>query len=187
MLYHPPSGAMERSSAGVDQPPPGPVAGGYHFPRLGSPTSIVVDDSLWPLNRVTFPRVITNEQQEELFERTLSHLRRAERFVSLLDFRQLESLTSEQREQQWLFLRQQTDLMRQFSMGVVALINSPALALMARILIHRIKPSVVPYSILASWPAAVSWAADRLEGNGLSEHARRVRLCLGSSPEASAG
>ena len=187
MLFHSPSGARERSSAGVDQPPPGPVAGGSHFPRVGSSASILVDDSLWPLNRVTFPRVVTNERQEELFEHTLSHLRRGERFVSLVDFRQLESLTSEQREQQWRFLRQQAEPMRQCSMGVVALINSPALALMARILIHRIKPSVVPYSIVSSWPAAVSWAADRLEGNGLSEHARRVRLCLGSSLEGSAG
>ncbi|WNG20533.1 hypothetical protein F0U63_41965 [Cystobacter fuscus] len=163
------------------------MAGGYHFPRMGSPTSILVDDSLWPLMRVTFPRVITNGQQEELFEHTLSYLRRGERFVSLVDFRQLDSLTSEQRERMGRFLRQQTTPMRQCAMGVVALINSPALALMARIIIHHIKPSVVPYSILASWPAAVSWAADRLDGNGLSEHARRVRLCLGASPEGNAG
>ncbi|MFY0580864.1 hypothetical protein ACN28S_47415 [Cystobacter fuscus] len=146
---------------------------------MGSPTAILVDDSLWPLVRVTFPRVITNEQQEELFARTLSYLRRGERFVSLVDFRPLQSLTFEQREQQWVFLRQQTAPMRQWSMGIVALINSPTLALMARVVVHRIKPSVVPYSILTSWPAAVSWAADRLVNNGLSEHAQRVRLRLG--------
>ncbi|WP_143177517.1 hypothetical protein [Cystobacter ferrugineus] len=154
---------------------------------MGSPTSILVDDSLWPLNRVTFPRVITNGQQEELFEHTLSHLRRGERFVSLVDFRQLHSLTFEQREQMGRFLRQQTVLMRQWSMGIVALINSPTLALMARVIIHRLKPSVVPYSILASWSAAVSWTADRLDNNGLCEQAQRVRLRLGSSPEGQAG
>ncbi|WP_155893127.1 hypothetical protein [Cystobacter fuscus] len=170
---------MERSVAGVEQPPPGTMAGGYHLPRMGSPTSILVDDSLWPLLRVTFPRVITNEQQDELFARIRSYLRRGERFVSLVDIRQLQSFTFEQREQQWLFLRQQTGPMRQWSMGIVALINSPTLALMARVIVHRIKPSVVPYSILASWPAAVSWAADRLDNNGLVEHSQRVRLRLG--------
>lgn len=154
---------------------------------MGSPTSILVDDSLWPLLRVTFPRVITNEQQAEQFARTLSYLKRGERHVYLVDFRQLHSLTSQQREQQALFLREQEVLMRRWSMGIVALINSPALALVARILIHRIKPSVVPYSILASWPAAVSWAADRLEDNGLGEHAWRVRQELGVAPKERVG
>ncbi|WP_146209800.1 hypothetical protein [Vitiosangium sp. GDMCC 1.1324] len=126
--------------------------------------------------------MITNEQQAELFERTLSHLRRGERFVSIVDIRQLQALTSEQREQQWTFLRDQTVLMRRWSMGIVALINSPSLALIARVIIHRVKPSVVPYSILASWPAAVSWAAARLDDNGLHEHSRRVRQRLGTIP-----
>jgi hypothetical protein len=156
-----------------------------YLAAMGSPTSILVDDSLWPLLRVTFPRVITDAQHEELQVRILSYLRRGERHVYLLDLRQLQSLTSEQRARQWAFLRQQEVLMRQWSMGIVALINSPPLALMARILIHRIKPSVVPYSILASWPAAVSWAADRLEGNGQREHARRVRQHLVSPPGGS--
>jgi hypothetical protein len=155
---------------------------------MSSPvSSIAMDDSLWPLLRVTFPRVITNEQQAELFERTLSYLRRGERHVSLVDFRLLQSLTPEQREQQWRFLRQQERPMRQFSMGIAALINSPTLALVARVLVHRIKPSVVPYSILASWPAAVSWAADRLRDNRLDEHAVRVRQRLGASSGARLG
>lgn len=149
---------------------------------MGSPvSSIVVDDSLWPLVRLTFPRVITNEQQAELFERTLGYLRRGERHVALVDFRQLQSLTPEQREQQWSFLRQQERPMRQYSMGIVAVINSPTLALVARVIVHRIKPSVVPYSIVASWPAAVSWAAERLRDNGLDEHAVRVRQRLGAA------
>jgi hypothetical protein len=149
---------------------------------MGSPVpSIAVDDSLWPLLRVTFPRVVTNEQQTELCERILSYLRRGERHVILVDLRLLQTLTPEQREQQWRFLRQQERLMRQCSMGIVALINSPTLALVARVLIHRIKPSVVPYSILASWPTAVSWAAERLRDNGLDEHAGQVRQRLGAA------
>ncbi|QRN99179.1 hypothetical protein JRI60_09225 [Archangium violaceum] len=154
---------------------------------MSPPTSILVDDSLWPLLRVTFPCAITNQQQAELLERILSYLRRGERHVCLLDTRQLRSLTTEQREQLGIYLRQHADLMRQGSMGIVTLINSPALALVVRVLIHRIKPSVVPYSVLASWPAAVSWAADRLEGNGLREHAQRVRQCLISSADGATG
>ncbi|MFY0575216.1 hypothetical protein ACN28S_13325 [Cystobacter fuscus] len=149
--------------------------------RMDSRTSILVDDSLWPLLRVTFPSVITNEQHKDLLERRLFYLQRRERHVSLIDMRQLRSLTSEQRELQTAFLRQQEDLMNQWSMGVMTVTNSPVLALMVRLLIHRIRPSVIPYSILASWPAAVSWVVDRLEADGLSEHARRVRQCLGSS------
>ena len=154
---------------------------------MGSPTSILVDDSLWPLLRVTFPRVITNEQQAELLQRILSYLRRGERHVALVDFRLLQALTSAQREQQWIFLREQEVLMRQWSMGIVAVINSPTVALVARTVIHRIKPSVVPYSILASWPAAVSWAATRLDHNGLSEHALQVRQRLGASAGSRVG
>jgi hypothetical protein len=127
---------------------------------MGSRTSILVDDSLWPLLRVTFPSVITNEQHKDLLERRLFYLQRRERHVSLIDMRQLRY---------------------QWSMGIVTVVNSPVLALVVRILIHRIRPSVVPYSILTSWPAAVSWVVDRLETDGLSEHARRVRQCLGSS------
>ncbi|WP_375772153.1 hypothetical protein NR798_15120 [Archangium gephyra] len=146
-----------------------------------------MDDSLWPLLRVTFPRVITNAQQAELFERTLAYLRRRERHVTLVDFRQLQSLTAEQREQQWTFLREQEVPMRQWSMGIVGLINSPTLALVARTVVHRVKPSVVPHSIVASWPAAVSWAADRLRDNGLGEHACEVRQRLGASPQGRVG
>ncbi|WNG48200.1 hypothetical protein F0U60_31740 [Archangium minus] len=150
---------------------------------MGPPTSSLVDDSLWPLVRVTLPRVMTNEQQKELLERILFYLRREERFVTLVDARQLWSVSAELREQQWRFLRQHDVLIRQGSMGIVVLINSPAVALMIRVLVHRIQPKVVPYSIQASWPAAVSWVAERLDGNGLREHARRVRQSLGSSPD----
>lgn len=155
---------------------------------MGSPvSSIVVDDSLWPLLRVSFPRVISNEQQSELLERTLSYLKRGERFVCLVDFRLLQSLTPEQREQQWSFLRRHEGPIRQCSMGIVALISSPTLALVARVLVHRIKPSVVPYSIQSSWPAAVSWAADRLRDNRLDAHALRVRQRLGAASEGRVG
>ncbi|WP_147332831.1 hypothetical protein [Archangium gephyra] len=125
--------------------------------------------------------MITNQQQTELFQRVRSYLDRGERHVALVDFRLLQALTSEQREHQWRFLREQEKPMRQWSMGIVALINSPTLALVTRAIIHRIKPSVVPHSIVASWPAAVSWAADRLYDNGQREHALRVRQSLGTS------
>ncbi len=155
---------------------------------MGSPaSSILVDDSLWPLVRVTFPRVITNHQQTELFERVQLALKRGERHVALVDFRELHALTSEQREHQWSFLQEQAVPMRQWSMGIVALINSPTLALVTRTIIHRIKPSVVPHSIVASWPAAVSWAADRLRDNGLVEHASLVRQRLGTSSGSRVG
>ncbi|MFY0575222.1 hypothetical protein ACN28S_13355 [Cystobacter fuscus] len=85
--------------------------------RMDSRTSILVDDSLWPLLRVTFPSVITNEQHKDLLERRLFYLQRRERHVSLIDMRQLRSLTFEQRELQAAFLRQQEDLMNQWSMG----------------------------------------------------------------------
>ncbi|QRK07211.1 hypothetical protein JQX13_45415 [Archangium violaceum] len=126
---------------------------------------------------------MTKEQQEALLGRILFYLQRGERFVTLVDARQLWSVSAELREQQWLFLRQHEVLMRQWAMGIAVLINSPSVALMVRVLVHRIKPKVVPYSVLSSWPAAVSWAAERLDGNGLREHALRVRQSLGASPD----
>lgn len=145
---------------------------------MGPPACPFVDDSLWPLLRVTYPRVIEVEEQQQLFEGLAEYLERRERQLLMIDARLWQSATAEHRVQQWQFLKAQTGPMRQWSMGIVALISSPSLALVGRILIHRIKPSVVPYSIETSWPATVSWAAARLEENGLGAHSLRVRQRL---------
>jgi hypothetical protein len=142
----------------------------------------LLDDSFWPLVRVTFPRHLSPEQSEDLRAAVRSCLRREERHVYLVDLRSLHSLSSEERAQLGAFLRDQAEGMRRWCMGIVALINSPALALMARVLIHHVKPTTVPYSVLASWPASVDWVTERLEANGWREHGHLVRQRLLVAP-----
>lgn len=134
-----------------------------------------LDDSLWPLVRVTFPRGLSPAQSEGVRQGVLSCLLREERHLYLVDLRSLNHMSSDDRARHGDFLREQAAGMRRWCMGIVALINSPALALMARVLIHHVKPTTVPYSVLASWPATVDWATARLEANDRSEHARLVR------------
>ncbi len=121
-------------------------------------------------------------QHAALREAVRGCLGREERHLYLVDMRMLHHLSSEQRVELGVFLRDQAVGMRRWCMGIVGLINSPTLALMARVLIHHIKPTTVPYSVLATWPASVDWAVERLEANGKGEHAQLVSEHLLAAP-----
>ena len=149
---------------------------------MDAPLPPLLDDSLWPLVRVTLPRGLTLERSEELLDAVRACLRREERHVYLMDMRAVHALSSEQRARMGAFLREEAEGMRRWCMGIVGLINSPTLAVMARLLIHHVKPSTVPYSVLASWPAAVDWVAERLEVNGRQAQARLAREHLLAPP-----
>jgi len=56
----------------------------------------------------------------------------------------------------------------------------------ARSLIH-LNPMPTPYYVASSLPAAVSWAAERLEMAGLLEPAERVRRDFGLLAERRTG
>ncbi|MCY1075024.1 hypothetical protein [Archangium lansingense] len=148
--------------------------------------SITIDDSLWPLLQVRFPSAFTNSQQEQYLGRLLAYLRRGERYVGILDTHLLKNTTSEQRQRQADFIKEHEALFRSCSLGTAGIITSPLMALGARILIH-LKPMPSPYYVASSLPAAVTWAAERLELAGLFGPAERVRRHFGLLAERRTG
>ncbi|MFY0525346.1 hypothetical protein ACN28I_20115 [Archangium gephyra] len=148
--------------------------------------SITIDDSLWPLLLVKFPRVFTNAQQEQYLSQLLTYLRRGERYVGVLDTHLLKNPSAEQRQRQADFIKEHEVLFRQCSLGTAGIVTSPLMALGARILIH-LKPMPTPYYVASSLPAAVTWAADRLELAGLLAPAERVRRHFGLLAERRTG
>lgn len=148
--------------------------------------SITIDDSLWPLLQVKFPRAFTNAQQEQYLSQLLAYLRRGERYVGVLDTHLLKNPSAEQRQRQADFIKEHEALFRQCSLGTVGIVTSPLMALGARILIH-LKPMPTPFYVASSLPAAVSWAAERLELVGLLEPAERVRRHFGLLAERRTG
>lgn len=145
---------------------------------MDSPASITFDDSLWPLLLVRFPSVMTSAQQEAYLARLLTYVRRGQKYVGIMDTQLLENTTAEQRQRQAGFIKEHEELFRQFSLGSAAVVTSPLVALGGRILIH-LKPMPVPFYVTSSLPAAVAWAAERLEQAGLTEPAERVRSHFG--------
>jgi hypothetical protein len=148
--------------------------------------SITIDDSLWPLLLVKFPSAFTNLQQEEYLGRLLSYVRRGEKYVGVMDTYLLKNPSSEQRQRQADFIKEHEALFRQYSLGTAGIVTSPLMALGARILIH-LKPMPSPYYVASSLPAAVTWAAERLEQAGLLEPAERVRHHFGLLAERRTG
>lgn len=148
---------------------------------MDSSASINIDDSLWPLLQVKFPSAFTNAQQEQYLNQLSSYLRRGERYVGVMDTHLLKNPSSEQRQRQANFIKEHEALFRQCSLGTVGIVTSPLLALGARILIH-LKPMPTPFYVTSSSPAAISWAAERLEQAGLLEPAERVRRHFGVLP-----
>ncbi|AKJ01017.1 hypothetical protein ATI61_112277 [Archangium gephyra] len=148
--------------------------------------SITIDDSLWPLLQVKFPSAFTNAQQERYLGQLLTYLRRGERYVGVMDTHLLKNPSAEQRQRQAHFIKEHEALFRQCSLGTAGIVTSPLMALGARILIH-LKPMPTPFYVASSLPAAVSWAAERLELAGLSEPAERVRCHFGLLPARRTG
>ncbi|WP_375771186.1 hypothetical protein NR798_09885 [Archangium gephyra] len=153
---------------------------------MDSSASITIDDSLWPLLQVKFPSAFTNPQQEQYLSRLLTYLRRGERYVGVMDTHLLKNSSSEQRQRQAEFIKEHEALFRQYSLGTAGIVTSPLMALGARILIH-LKPMPTPFYVASSLPAAMTWAAQRLESAGLLEPAERVRRHFGLLAERRTG
>lgn len=153
---------------------------------MDAPDSISFDDSLWPLLVVTFPRVLDAHHQERYLARVKTYLARGERYVSVLDTRPLKTMTAEHRQRQADFIKEHEALFRRYSLGAVGIVTSPLVALGARVLIH-LKPMPTPYYVASSFPAAVAWAAERLDSAALHGAAHQVRLHHGLIAEQHVG
>jgi hypothetical protein len=129
--------------------------------------SITVDDSLWPLLRVTVVGAPTSQQQVVYLSRLSAFLHRWERYAGVLDTSQMRLVTSEQRERQARFMAEHAALFRAHCLGTAAVVSSPLVRLAGNLLIH-LKPPPMRYVIVPKLPVALAWAVERLEEAGLS-------------------
>jgi hypothetical protein len=140
---------------------------------MDSASFITLDDSHWPLLVATFVGEPTLQQQEEYLERSLTYLRRGEKFLSLLDTRAVRMMTADHRRKVAEFQLQHEALLRSQVLGCVSVIDSPAMQLAASILLF-FRPPPFPYVTTRTLAEAVMWVAVRLEGLGLNALAQDV-------------
>jgi hypothetical protein len=140
---------------------------------------ITVDDSHWPLVVATFVGEPTLQQQDEYLQRSLGYLRRGEKFLTILDAREVRMMTAEHRRRVAEFQLQHEALLRSQVVGCVSVINSPVMQL-ASSLLHFFRPPPYPNVTTRTLPEAVMWVAVRLEGLGLHPLAQDVRLHYGA-------
>jgi hypothetical protein len=142
------------------------------------PSSVHIDDSLWPLRFVRFVGVATPQQFEDYLAEMDACLRRGEKFVCVLDIRQGGSPTQAQRQRQASWLKENDARMRQHELGVAFLVTSPIIRL-ALSAIFYFKPMPVPYVVTDQLSSAMEWAAQRFTDAGLAHQAERIRRHFG--------
>lgn len=147
---------------------------------------ISFDDSLWPLLVVRFVGAPSLQQQEAYLAQLRAYLQHGDRYVSILDTRQLKMMTSEQRVRQAEFIKENEGLLRQVTLGTAAIVTSPLIRLAASVFLH-LKPMPTPYYCAPTLPSAADWAAERLTQAGLGVSAERVRRHFGLLVERRAG
>jgi hypothetical protein len=139
---------------------------------------ITVDDSRWPLVVATFVGEPTLHQQEEYFQRSLTHLRRGEKFVSILDARAVRMMTADHRRKVAAFQLEHEALLRSQVLGCASVIDSPVMQLASSIL-HFFRPPPYPNVTTRTLPEAVMWVTVRLKDQGMHRVAEDVRRHYG--------
>ncbi|QRN94867.1 hypothetical protein JRI60_38045 [Archangium violaceum] len=138
-------------------------------------SSVFFDESLWPLLVVRFSGEVSQAQTDEFLRGSELSLRRGERHVCILDARLARGQSLPNRRKQHIgWLEAYESPLRALTMGCAFIFPSPFFLLSMRAFLH-VKPLPVPYFVAPGLHEAVGWAAGRLEAEGLSLHARRVR------------
>jgi hypothetical protein len=145
-------------------------------------STITFDDSLWPLLVVRFSGTPTQQQFEEYLATRQKYLDRREKHVLIYDTVRFQVLTPEQRQRQINWLRERARLMQETSLGSALIIISPV-ARMLLSMVLQFSQAKTPYHAARSMPEAARWAAERLDGAGLVQDARRVRVHFGLTPQ----
>ncbi|MFY0565078.1 hypothetical protein ACN28E_14655 [Archangium lansingense] len=145
--------------------------------------SVTFDDSLWPLMVVRLTGELSPQQAEDYLSRSTQFMQRQERHALIFDVSTLGQVSSEQRQRQVEWLKQNEALMRQTVLGIAYVVTSPLVRLTMGVIFH-FKPPPVPYTIVSRLDAAGAWAARCLEEAGLHAPAERVRQQFGPRPEA---
>jgi hypothetical protein len=136
--------------------------------------SLTIDDSLWPLRRVTCVGTVSTQRFEDYLNNTVDRLREGHRFVAILDITQGGAPNTEQRQRQARWFREHETLLREVHLGVAFIVTSPLLRL-ALSTIFYFKPMPTPYLVTSDDSQATRWASSRLQEAGLALDAERLR------------
>jgi hypothetical protein len=141
-------------------------------------SSIIVDDSQWPLLLVRFEGLPSRQQFEEYLARRTECVERQAPHVVLLDTLRAWPATAELRAREAEWLQEHEPLLRELLLGTAYFITSPPMRLSLSLLLHR-KTLPSPYLVVSSLKEGVEWAAARCEEAGLVPEAWRIRHHFG--------
>ncbi|WP_257462494.1 hypothetical protein [Archangium lipolyticum] len=138
------------------------------------PSSLTVDESLWPLVVVRIGRNLTAEDVEAYLSARSAHLRREEPHVCIIDTRQVHMPPVQLRQRYTDWLRDNALQLRHWMLGSAYIIESPAVRMMMSVIRH-FAAMTTPFVVTASLTPAASWAAERFQEEGLTQAAARIR------------
>jgi hypothetical protein len=143
-----------------------------------SPSSITIDEALWPLVIIRFNGDPSPGQFADYLARMSFYLRQEEHSICILDASQVRSATAEQRHLQAAWIREHEVLLRQWMLGSAHVITSPVIRLVTSLILH-LQPLPTPHIVVPDMRAAVAWVLVRLEDAALTEEAQRIRRHFG--------
>jgi hypothetical protein len=137
-------------------------------------SSILFDDSHWPLLLIRLEGAPAPEQLEAYLARRLEYMRRQERHGIVYDTRHTRLITTELRQRHTAWSQEHKVLRQHFLVGNALIITSPFIRLTMNMVLH-LGGAKVPYSVAATMPEAALWIANRLHDAGDVEPAERLR------------
>ena len=125
-----------------------------------------MDESRWPLAQVTFRGAPDDGAFEAYFAWNSRILERCERYACVVDAREVKQISAMQRRRQAEWMKRNHDALKEFSVGVAFVIDSPLVrGILTAIL--WLAPLPQPHFIASTGGEAERWALDRLRLVGL--------------------
>jgi len=147
---------------------------------------MVLEEKLWPLLVLRLRGSPLPWELERDLDALSLRLHRREKSVCVVDARHGEAASPELRHRYAEWLKQHEPLIREHSLGCAFVLTSPAVRLSLHVIL-ALRPLPIPHTLAPTLEAGLEWAADRLEGAGLTLQALRVRGAHGLSRGARGG
>ena len=126
-----------------------------------------IDESRWPLVVVTFDGDATDDEYRAYMNERTAQLARREKHATILDGRTCGAMPPSQRKMQADWQREHAELVRQYTLGLAFLIQSPVLRGVLTAVLWM-QPLSAPHHVAGTWPEAERWTIERLRAAGLS-------------------
>jgi hypothetical protein len=138
---------------------------------------LTIDDSLWPVVVYRLRGVMSDEQCQEVIDRSNAFLARPERYVSIADLRHAGIVPASQRRVLAEWLRDQQPVFRERLMAHATLLTSASTRLMVSAICYM-KPLPMPHITVPHMEGALPFVLGKLREVGLRHEAERAQLRL---------